>query len=207
MSLGSLRPLPRTRPAPPSGAPPKALQEKHRNTVCNAFVPLLGEEVTEAVLSHFPARDVEESVTREHLDRRLAEQNAGIDAQLIVIRADIDQRFTEQNAGIDARLIAIRADIDQRFTEQNAGIDRRFEAQNAEFDRKLDALRAEFNSKLDDLRSEVVELRLDVGRQINELRVDVAHQIAAESDKTFHRMLTLAGIGVGAMTILFAAFT
>ena len=162
-----------------------ALQEKHRNTVYNAFVPLLGEEVTEAVLSHFPARDVEESVTREHLDRR----------------------FAEQNAGIEAQLIAIRADIDQRFTEQNAGIDRRFGEQNTEFDRKLDALRAEFNRKLDDLRAEVVELHLDVARQINELRVDVAQQIAAESDKTFHRMLTLAGIGVGAMTILFAAFT
>lgn len=173
-----------------------ALQEKHRNTVYNAFVPLLGEEVTEAVLSHFPARDVEESVSREHLDRRFAEQNAGIEAQLIAIRADIDQRFTEQNAHVD-----------RRFVEQNTEFDRKLDELRAEFDRKLDDLRAEVNRKLDDLRAEVVELRLDVARQINELRVDVAQQIAAESDKTFHRMLTLAGIGVGVMTILFAAFT
>lgn len=94
-----------------------ALQEKHRNTVYNAFVPLLGEEVTEAVL-----------------DR-----------------------------------------------------------------------------KLDDLRAEVMDLRVDLSRQINEVRLDVAHQISTESDKTFHRMLTIAGLGLGimtgVMTMLFAAFT
>ena len=162
-----------------------ALQEKHRNTVYNAFVPMLGEEVTEAVLSYFPARDVEEPVSREHLDRRFAEQNAGIEAQLAMFRADIDRRFAEQNA-----------DIDRRFAALDASVDRRFAEHRAETDRKLDEFRAEFNRRLDEVQS-----------QVNEVRLDVAHQIAAESDKTFHRMLTLAGIGVGVMTILFAAFT
>jgi Fe2+ transport system protein B len=144
-----------------------ALQEKHRNTVYNAFVPLLGEEVTEAVLSHLPARDVEESVTREHLDRRFAEQGAYI-----------DRRFAEQGA-----------DIDRRFAE----------------------VRSEFDRKLDEVRTEIVDLRLDMTRQITEVRVDVAQQIAVQADKTFHRMLTIAGLGLGIataiMTILFAAFT
>ena len=57
------------------------------------------------------------------------------------------------------------------------------------------------------MRADINALRLDTARQINELRVDIAHQVAAESDKTFHRMLTLAGIGLGVITLLFAAFT
>ena len=133
-----------------------ALQEKHRNTVYQAFVPLLGEEVTQAVLAHFPARDVEEMVTKEHLDRRFAEQGV-----------EIDRRFAE--------------------------------------------FRTEFDRKLDDVRSDLADLRLDLSRQINEVRVDVALQIAAQADKTFHRMLTIAGLGLaamtGLMTVLFNAFT
>lgn len=158
-----------------------ALQEKHRTIFYDAFVPMLGEEVTQAVLSYFPARDVEEPVSREHLDRRFAEQNAAIEVQLISLRADLDRRFAE---------------VDGRFAEQSARFDRRLAEQSAEFDRKLDALRVE-----------MIELRPDTARQISELRVDVAQRIAAESDKTFHRMLTLAGVGLGVITILFAAFT
>ncbi len=50
-----------------------ALLEKDRNTIYTEFRKILGEEATQAMLSQFPARDVEEPVTREHLDRRLAE--------------------------------------------------------------------------------------------------------------------------------------
>ena len=50
-----------------------ALLEKDRNKIYTEFRKTLGEEATQALLSQFPARDVEEPVTKEHLDRRLAE--------------------------------------------------------------------------------------------------------------------------------------
>jgi hypothetical protein len=50
-----------------------ALLEKDRNTIYTEFRKILGEEATQAMLSQFPARDVDELVTKEHLDRRLAE--------------------------------------------------------------------------------------------------------------------------------------
>lgn len=48
-----------------------ALLEEHRNTIHNFFAPRLGKEATQAMLSPFPARDVEEPVTREYLERSL----------------------------------------------------------------------------------------------------------------------------------------
>ncbi|HYF45336.1 MAG TPA: hypothetical protein VD926_03935 [Acidimicrobiales bacterium] len=41
-----------------------AMLEKHRNVLDNHFAPQLGEEVTQALMSQFPSRDVEEPATR-----------------------------------------------------------------------------------------------------------------------------------------------
>ena len=45
-----------------------ALQEKHRNTIYTEFSKTLGEEATQALLSQFPARDVDEPATKADLD-------------------------------------------------------------------------------------------------------------------------------------------
>ena len=44
-----------------------ALLEKHRNTIYTAMVDLMGEEAAQAMVSQFPARDVEEPLTRADL--------------------------------------------------------------------------------------------------------------------------------------------
>jgi hypothetical protein len=40
-----------------------AMQEKHRSRIYTYFAPRIGEEAAQAMLSQFPARDVEEPVT------------------------------------------------------------------------------------------------------------------------------------------------
>ena len=45
-----------------------ALQEKHRNTIYTEFAKTLGEEATQALLSQFPARDVDEAATKADLE-------------------------------------------------------------------------------------------------------------------------------------------
>ena len=45
-----------------------ALQEKHRNTIYTEFAKTLGEEATQALLSQFPARDLDEPATKADLD-------------------------------------------------------------------------------------------------------------------------------------------
>ncbi len=59
-----------------------ALLEKDRNTIYTEFTKLLGEEATQALLSQFPSRDVDEPVTKEHLDRRLAELTADLRGEI-----------------------------------------------------------------------------------------------------------------------------
>ncbi len=50
-----------------------ALSQKHRTALYAHFLPTVGEEVTEALLSEFPARDGDEPVTQDILRAELAE--------------------------------------------------------------------------------------------------------------------------------------
>lgn len=50
-----------------------ALSQKRRNALYVHFLPSVGEEVTEALLSEFPSRDGDELITRAFLRAELAE--------------------------------------------------------------------------------------------------------------------------------------
>ena len=86
-----------------------ALQEKHRNILYQAWVPLLGEEATAAVLAHFPAREDEDPITKDHLDRRFVEHRAVVDRRFLDLRADLERQITE-----------LRADLERQITQQVA---------------------------------------------------------------------------------------
>ncbi len=49
-----------------------AMTEKHRNRMYTEFVKILGEETTQAMLSNFPARDVDRPITQDFLAAELA---------------------------------------------------------------------------------------------------------------------------------------
>ncbi len=53
-----------------------AMTEKHRNRMYTEFVKILGEETTQAMLSNFPARDVEQPVSQEYLTAELTKVEA-----------------------------------------------------------------------------------------------------------------------------------
>jgi hypothetical protein len=50
-----------------------ALSQKHRVALYEHFAPSLGDEVTEALLSEFPAGDGDELVTKEYLRAEMSE--------------------------------------------------------------------------------------------------------------------------------------
>jgi hypothetical protein len=52
------------------------LSERSRATIYQALEPVVGEEAISEMLSHFPARDVEEPVTKEFLRAELASTRA-----------------------------------------------------------------------------------------------------------------------------------
>lgn len=61
------------------------LTAKHRSSIYRTLSPLIGEEEAEALLAEFPARDLDEPVTKEFLR-----------AELAVLRAEMNDRFRQQ---------------------------------------------------------------------------------------------------------------
>jgi len=50
-----------------------ALKERHRSSIYQTLAPMLGEEEAEALLSQFPARDLDEPVTKEFVRAEIAD--------------------------------------------------------------------------------------------------------------------------------------
>ena len=73
-----------------------ALSTKHRLALYEHFRPQVGEEVTEALLAEFPARDGDELVTKDHLRAELAE-----------VRQKTAEGFAETNRHITAVFVGM----------------------------------------------------------------------------------------------------
>jgi hypothetical protein len=58
---------------------------KHRSSIYRSLSPLIGEEEAEALLSHIPAGELDEPVTKDFLRAELAE-----------LEARINDRFRQQ---------------------------------------------------------------------------------------------------------------
>jgi len=84
-----------------------ALSERSRAALFQGLTPIVGEEATAEMLGQFPARDVEEMVTREHLDRRMAElrgEMAGLGASLRGEMAELGASLRGEMAELGAEL-------------------------------------------------------------------------------------------------------
>ncbi len=78
-----------------------AMLEKHRNVLYNHFAPQLGEEVTQALMSNFPSRDVEEPVTKADL----AATKADLQEQIGSVRLDLEAFKTEMQRQFNRQLV------------------------------------------------------------------------------------------------------
>ena len=76
-----------------------ALSQKHRSVLFDYLAPRVGEEVTEALMAEFPARDGDELVTKDFLRAELAEvrseisglrgEFAGLRGEFADLRSDV----------------------------------------------------------------------------------------------------------------------
>jgi hypothetical protein len=80
-----------------------ALSEKLRSSIFRSLSTVIGEEETAAVLSHFPARDVEEPVTKEHLQLELAL----VRSDLANFRAEMHQLLNRALVTLITAMVAI----------------------------------------------------------------------------------------------------
>ena len=79
-----------------------ALSTKHRLALYEHFRPQVGDEVTEALLAEFPARDGDELVTKDFLRAELAE----LRTEMHELAAATNRRLTTVALGATGVLIA-----------------------------------------------------------------------------------------------------
>jgi len=78
-----------------------ALSQKHRSSIYQQLSPILGEEA-EALLSQFPARDLDEPVTKEF-----------VRAEIAVLRAEMVGEF----GSVRGEIGALRAELHDKLRE------------------------------------------------------------------------------------------
>jgi len=76
-----------------------AMLEKHRNVLYNHFVPQLGEEVTQSLMSQFPSRDVDEPATKADLQlvkADLSVTEARLRTEIEAVRTELQRLLNRQ---------------------------------------------------------------------------------------------------------------
>ncbi len=89
-----------------------ALTEKHRNRIYQHLAPEWGEEVTEAFLSQFPAREGEEPITRDYLRAELGDLRGELRGEIAELRGEMHQlgsRLAGLIVGVTSLLVAVIA--------------------------------------------------------------------------------------------------
>ncbi len=72
-----------------------ALDARHRSSLYGKFVPLLGEDDANALMSEFPASEADELVTRQYLRAEMAELRTELHAEMADLRTEMAEFRTE----------------------------------------------------------------------------------------------------------------
>jgi hypothetical protein len=91
-----------------------ALSQKSRSDEYEGLRSIMNDQSAEDLLAHFPARDLDEPVTREVLHAEIA----GVRTEMAAHRTDLTLKITE----LDTRLTDRIADLDTRLTERIADV-------------------------------------------------------------------------------------
>ena len=88
-----------------------ALSTRHRSSIFQTLSPILGEEEAEAMLSQFPARDLDEPVTKEFVRAELADTRAELRAELADTRAELRAEIADTRAELRAEIADLRTEV------------------------------------------------------------------------------------------------
>jgi len=74
------------------------LSQKHRSTIYQRLEPILGEEEAEALLSQFPAQELDQLATKEFVRAEVAlvrVEIEGLRAEIVELRAEVHSHIAE----------------------------------------------------------------------------------------------------------------
>lgn len=91
-----------------------ALSHKHRTAIYQKLSPILGDEEADALLSQFPARDLDEPVTREFVRAEIA----GVRAELAGFKTEVAAEF----GAVRTEMAQMETRLGERFRQQTIWI-------------------------------------------------------------------------------------
>ena len=125
-----------------------ALTASQRNIIYQNFAPILGEEVTEALLSQFPANDLETPATRDF-----------VRAECIALKSDVVHQIDQLRTDLTSEIEGVRADLTANLSNVRA-----------ELKAEIGGVRTELKNDIGDLRT---EMKIDIG----DLRTDLQREL------------------------------
>jgi len=83
-----------------------ALDARSRSSLYGKFVPLLGEEDANALMSEFPSVEADELVTKQFLRAELALIRGELRGEMAELRTEMAERFHQQTVWLGAAVAA-----------------------------------------------------------------------------------------------------
>ena len=129
-----------------------ALTEKSRSALYLGLSHVIDEEAVEEMLSYFPARDVEESVTKEFLRAELAE---------------LEMRLSESlRSELHSEVGALRGEVQELRGVFRSELQSEVGSLRSELQSEVGSLRSELQSEVGSLRSEMRAMRSELRDEV-----------------------------------------
>jgi len=148
------------------------LNTRDRSVLFESLSKLADPEAVDAMLAHFPTRDVDEPLTRDYLDSRLIE-----------FREEIRLAILTEFRAFDAKL----ASLDAKLTSEIGSLRQDMTSEVGSLDAKIGSLRQ-------DMTAEIGTLRQDMAAEIGTLRGDLDAKLHRSLQWTVATMIALATV-------------
>ena len=151
-----------------------ALSEKSRAELYRTLSSIASEEATSEMLSYFPARDLDEPVTKEFLRAELADLRLDMYAQITGVQSRIGSLRDDTHAqisGVQAEISNLRDDTHAQISGVQAGI----------------------SNLRDDMRTEISGVQSQIGNLRDDMRVAMQRMLIW----MIGTMIALAGVIAG----------
>ncbi|MBI2708247.1 MAG: hypothetical protein HYX34_00925 [Actinobacteria bacterium] len=163
------------------------LSQKHRSSLYRTLSPMLGEEEAEALLSQFPARDLDEPVTKEFVRAEIAT----VRAELASLRSDVGADITALRGELGADIAALRGELASQVAGLRGELASEVAGLRGELASEVAGLRGELGSDIAGLRGELASLEARIGERLRQQTIWMAGS-----------MVTAVGVAAGIATVL-----
>jgi hypothetical protein len=136
-----------------------ALSQKHRSSIYQSLAPILGEEEVEDLLSQFPARELDEPVTKEFVRAEIS----GVRAELADFREQLRGEMADMRVDLEGKIAGVRTEV--------AGL-------RADLSSDIAGLRADHDGEIGSLRADMHALEARINERLRQQTVWIAGAMA-----------------------------